>query len=281
MNKLFLNLFIVFISTSVISCGTETPEEKTMSVEPANYIVLLDLSDRILQSGQKEYDIEAVFQVFEAFEARVRRNLTVNSKDRFCVLIADQQEIPYDALRWENIFFLDMGKTNVAVKNKNLQEMRANLKKQLYLLYTEASFSKNPSDFAGADLWRFFHDRLPQYYIDGMENHLLVLTDGYFDFESRAVTGQMHMKGTTTGFMEKLRHHQNWQKEMINMSYGICPVDRKFNNMEVYIAGLRPKNRNLNELDILNYTWLKWVGDMECKETDIIPFGPIAGLVIF
>lgn len=279
MKTISFESLIFILAISLFGCAQEDQgEESRIPITPSNYIVLLDLSDRILQPGQVEFDVELAFQLFEAFERQVRKNLTVNSNDRFCVLIADQKGIPYEDIQWENAFFLDMAKTNVAIKNKNLMEMRANLKKQLHLLYTEARYSQNPSDYSGADLWRFFHDRLPQYYDTNMENHLLVLSDGYFDFESRALTGQMQEMGTSTAFIDKIRNSNNWKELMVKNGYGIFGVDRDYSSLSVCIAGIRPKNQSLNEMDILRDTWLQWLEGMKACSNHIIAYGPLAGV---
>ena len=272
---------LVLLLLIVVSCSSDKPEEEFTPPAPVNYMILLDLSDRILQPGQAEYDIEMVFQVFEAFEANVRKNITINSKDRFCLMIADQQGTPYNHLKWENIFFTDMAKLDISIKNKKLTELRADLKKLLKDLYIEASYSTESSDYAGSDIWRFFHDRLPETIVPGYENFLLVLSDGYFDFESRSVTGQMRQMGTTTSFINDLRNAPDWKSRMEEKKLGICPSEREFPGLEVCVAGFRPKYRNLYENDILRYTWKQWLSEMQVSDVRMVSFGPLAGLTIW
>jgi hypothetical protein len=68
---------LVLILCSVNSIGQER----------LNTLVLLDLSDRILQSGQDKKDIGVINAVFAQFEEHVRKQLYLKSEDAFRVVI--------------------------------------------------------------------------------------------------------------------------------------------------------------------------------------------------
>ena len=77
--------FYVFliISFGLFACSKEKtgPEESTNP--PTNFVVLLDLSDRIIQNkDQVDVDTNAILAVIDKFEEDVRASLVIKSMDK-------------------------------------------------------------------------------------------------------------------------------------------------------------------------------------------------------
>jgi hypothetical protein len=147
--KLF---FIIIICATLFSCKNNNKQIEFPERKPVNYIVLLDLSDRLIEHGQSERDIEIVNAVYDLFEQSVRQNLVINSKDKFQVIMAPQKGIPYDCSEYEDALFIDMGTINAGIKLNTLGEFRANLKPVLAELYRKANLGNRTSDYPGTGI---------------------------------------------------------------------------------------------------------------------------------
>lgn len=265
-------VFIILIITSFVfaSCNSEHEYVQKEPVKPQNYIVLLDLSDRLLSPNQFEQDIDLIFSVFKKFEENVRRNLVINSKDKFRVVIAPQKGIKYDKFKYEGQLYLDMNIIPVNEKVSGLEAFRAEMKAALNNLYPEAVQGENPSDYQGCDIWKYFNEQLASDIEIKAENYLVVLTDGYFDFESYSKKKQIENRYSSTRFFQFLRTKADWKGLAEDKDYGLIPVDKDFDHLRVCIMEITPKYENLDEADMLIYTWSKWL-----KEMNIINFSTI------
>src|SRR6476469_5124875 len=76
-------------------CTTPTPE-RTAHAKPRRdtYVVLLDLSDRLLEPGQVARDTALLGQVLRRFVAGARQKLYAGSADRLKVVVAEQAGTP-------------------------------------------------------------------------------------------------------------------------------------------------------------------------------------------
>ena len=78
---------------------------------PQNYIVVLDLSDRLLNPNQAARDKAIIMSVFEKFEKAVKAKMFINSKDRFRISIAPQQG-GVNAEKYEDLMDIFMDKAH-------------------------------------------------------------------------------------------------------------------------------------------------------------------------
>ena len=73
-----------------LGCDIPNPKKKSkkMTVKH-NYIVLLDLSDRlIIQENQPDRDKKIIKELYSLYEERVKKNLYVKARDEIKVVIA-------------------------------------------------------------------------------------------------------------------------------------------------------------------------------------------------
>ncbi len=92
MKKLIQYFPITMVMLLLVSC-MPPPEEKEFSTPVKhNYIILLDLSDRlIVQDNQPARDKELIRHLYTLFEERVRNQLYLRSRDEIKVVIAHQR----------------------------------------------------------------------------------------------------------------------------------------------------------------------------------------------
>jgi hypothetical protein len=243
---------------------------------PRNYVVLLDLSDRLLAPGQAGRDQALILDMFQRFEQDVRRNLIINSRDCFQVVIAPQQGAPYEATQQMAGLFLTM-EGPIQTKRQRLDAFKAELPKRLRTLYGLATGGKNkPSDYRGCDIWQYFNEQLPTDLLPAHENTLLVLTDGYFDFEKNTHRKQQGNRYTDSQqLMPRLRGQANWQQVLQKPEFGLLPVPKQFPRVRVWVAEFHPKVDHLDELDILKAIWTKWLREMRIASVQCLARAPL------
>ena len=86
-NKINISAIVLLLILlfSIIAC--EGPPAKKRTIQPKhNYIVLLDLSDRlIVQANQPERDKELISYIYSEFEERVKKSLYIKSRDEIII----------------------------------------------------------------------------------------------------------------------------------------------------------------------------------------------------
>src|SRR5690349_20556066 len=85
-------ILIAALAVTTVSCNLPAPDKKEPVVRTKhNYIILLDLSDRlIVQENQPERDKQIIQYLYTAFEEKVKKDLYIKSRDEFKVVIAPQ-----------------------------------------------------------------------------------------------------------------------------------------------------------------------------------------------
>ena len=224
-------------------------------------MVLLDLSDRLIYPGQANRDIEIIRTVFDEYNTQVRKNLVINSHDKFQVIIAPQRGIRYNAESFENTMFIDMGSMNSGTKINTLVEFGKDLPVKLKELYSVANLGDKTSDYPGAGIWQFFNENLEYLAEDKYENYLVVITDGYFDLEDYGKQLPVDNRFPTTSFLSSARDNISWREILEEKNMGLLPVKKEFRNLKVFVSELNPKYDFQYEADMLTYVWTKW-----CKE---------------
>lgn len=262
-------LILSIICASLISCKSNTATDSVLERKPVNYIVLLDLSDRLIDKNQSDRDIEIIKTVFDVFERSVRQNLVINSKDKFQVIIAPQKGIPYNCNEYEDALFLDMGSMNAGVKLNTLVEFGRNLAPVMTELYSKARLGSRTTDYPGTGLWQFFNENLEFITENGYENKLVILTDGYFDLEDYSKQIKNGNRYPTTSFLANLRGKSDWRNTMENADMGLLPITKQFPGIEVLVTEVNPKYDFQYESDMLVYVWKKWCSEMKINATEV------------
>jgi hypothetical protein len=256
MKNLLYTLSLLFtVSFLSTSCGKE--ETKTEK-KPSNYTVVLDLSDRILLPEQMDKDFYLVQKYFKAFEENSRRNLVLTSKNRFSVKIIPQKNSPLNVDHYEDLLQLHLDETEVKDKNKSLNALSQSLPKVLNALKKEALFGKTSSDYFGVDIWAYLHDNGMGMSKSGYENTVLVLTDGYFDFESQTNVIKEKNQYTSTRFLNELTA-TDWKQKSETKKYGLLPIQLEKNTKWI-VAGFSGKKANdILQTEKITYFWKKWL----------------------
>jgi len=251
----FLILFVLLSATVLAN-----------SPRPVNYVVLLDLSDRLLAPDQARRDAALVQAVFADFDRRVKKQLIINAKDRFRVVIAPQRGVGYQPDAYMESLYLDMSALTMNVKRQRLDALRTELPRQLTRLYAEAMAGKRqPRDFAGSDLWQYANEQLPTDLDPAYDNVLVVLTDGYFDFENNRNALKQGNRATDSRMLDRLRRDPNWPKTLDRPTEGLIPVQKPLPSLTVCVAEIRPKYPNLTEADLLTALWTKWLRESKVR----------------
>lgn len=266
------NLSVILVACIILSnsCKSETTQENNTRSNPVNYMVLLDLSDRLITTGQSERDIEIIKAVFAEFSRTVRKNLVINSSDKFQVIIAPQKGIPYNAGDFENLLFIDMGSLNAGVKLSTLVGFENNLDIALINLYKKANLGNKSSDYPGTGLWQFFNENLGYLAEKRYDNKLVILTDGYFDLEDYSRQLADGERYPTTSFLGSVRNKSEWKAIMEKNDLGLIPVKKQFPGMRVIVAEINPKYDFQYETDMLIYVWKKWCSEMQIPVTEVM-----------
>ena len=182
MKKLIQYVPVTMVMLLLVSC-MPPPEEKEISTPVKhNYIILLDLSDRlIVQDNQPERDKELIRHLYTLFEERVRKHLYLRSRDEIKVVIAHQRGADLKSEIYEDSLYIDIENVPAVLRRKQEEERRSIFFDNLDKLYDQAVFSNNPKDFYGADIWRYFYEDLKVDYVSDTltQNFLFLFTDGY------------------------------------------------------------------------------------------------------
>ena len=254
-NIIYTSILVFAFSLLFTSCKNNDVKKVK---KPLNYVVVLDLSDRILLPEQLEKDFYLIEKYFKVFEKNARRNLVLSSKDRFSVRIIPQKNSLLDVNHYEDLLQIYLDETEVKDKNKSLLALSQSLSKTLQSLKKEALFSKTSSAYFGVDIWAYLHDNGKGLSKPDYENNVLVLTDGYFDFESQEHVIQDKNQYTSTRFLNELTS-VNWKQISESKNYGLLPIELEKNTKWI-VAGISGKKANdILQTEKITYFWKKWL----------------------
>ena len=217
----------------------EPPQEKTLAVKH-NYIILLDLSDRIIvQENQPNRDKQIILSIYNQFLKKVKKELYIKSRDEIKVVIAPQKG---DKLRtdvFEDRLYVNMENIPHVFKNKQEEQRTADFKANLDSLYKEAQFSNIPSDYYGADIWKYFYEDMTQDYVSDTltKNFLFILTDGY------PIVGK--------------------DKEKLQ------PIIEKFPDLHIILVEAAPRDKDMEWDSIMNL-WEDWFSEIGIEKYTLL-----------
>jgi hypothetical protein len=235
------NIAISFILVLMVaSCKLPEKPKKSSLIPKNNYIILLDLSDRlIVQENQSNRDKNIIQELYKLFEEKVRKDLYIRSRDEIRVVIAPQKGSGLKAYKYEDKLYINMDNIPNIYRRKLETERRENFIAYLDTLYSEAVFSKKPTDYYGADIWKYFYEDLQRDYVTDTltRNFLLILTDGY------PIVGKN---------LKKLQS-----------------VKEVYPDLHVMLVEIAPRDVDL-ELDRIMELWLDWFKEMDIEDYTFI-----------
>lgn len=267
MKNLIFTVIIILISFfSTYSAGAETFKRN-----PINYTIILDLSDRVLNENQLVYDIEQIKVMFSKFKQKAKQNLIITSKDRFIVKIIPQKNSPINLDYFENALQLRLDQISIKDKNNRLEKLENQLGPILQELEKAAKYGKKSSDYNGVDLWAFLNhnkDNLAQL---GYDNTIIIMTDGYLDFESNNHVLKKENQFTSTKFINSL-NDVDWIEDAKNKNYGIIPIQLNIDATWV-ISGIKSKkSSDLMQIGKLKFFWKKWIRESANTDPNFINY---------
>lgn len=237
---------------------------------PQNTVILLDLSDRLLVPGQVTKDTTVILNLYRRFEKNALQQLIMTCRNRFSIVIAPQKSNCILANQMEEALTLDLNSQSPAARLKALRSFSKSFEQRLKDLYVVAGKSKTGTDYSGSDLWRYFNEQLVNDVRNGYDNTLIVLTDGYFDFEDMNSKKQINNRHTTTLFLKQL-HGVDWREKATREDYGLLKVRYSFPGLQAYIVGIRAKCEDQTEVEKLEYFWKDWLFRMKVFNVKTIP----------
>lgn len=230
----------VILMFFAISCMPPQEQKEVIIPEKHNYIILLDLSDRlIIQDNQSARDKELIKHLYTKFEDRVRNNLYIRSRDEIKVVIAHQKGSKLKTEVYEDSLYINMDNIPSVFRRKKEDERRAIYNRNIDKLYEKAVFSKIPEDYYGADIWKYFYEDLKVDYASDTltKNFLFIFTDGY------PIVG----------------------KDLAKLQ----PVNTSYPDLKIVLIEAAPRDKDM-EWDHINEMWTEWFESMGIKDYQFI-----------
>ena len=267
--------------------GSATCEMSTLVggvKERKNIIVLLDLSDRVIDNDQIEKDKLAIKLIVDQFWNKIKL-MPIARYDAIKIVVAPQNGITYYIEDLKGKITLDL--ISLDMKDKKPSKLKSLLYDDLINgveeLYVRAKMSTSSNDYKGAQLWRYMRD----YFVDetfcdsgySCKNYLIVLTDGYLDFEDYSDQRNERNKTTSTRFMQNnlTKMNAEWEQYYDEKSYGVLELGYRVNNLKVLVVGVHPKDQKY-QFDMLKRVWADWMSDIGSESTKLILSDQVDGL---
>ena len=265
---------MTIVTFTITSCNSKDQKSKDIEItKPSNYTIVLDLSDRLLESGQTEKDIAIIEEAFKKFESVAKKNLILSSKDRFAIKLIPQRGSKLNWNLYENKLQLSLDKIEAKDKNKQLVALKDSIHQILQNLYKEAYHGPKSSDYFGVDIWEYLHNNSSSLSPNNYNNTVVIITDGYFDFENNHHVLQEGNKCTNTDFLNKLTI-VNWKEESEKNKIGLLPINLN-SETKFIIAGVNSKKTgDVLQIEKLEYFWSKWLNESGIKSKNNIVFIP-------
>ena len=109
MKQLIKYIPVILVMLLLASCMPPQEEKEVSTAVKHNYIILLDLSDRlIVQDNQPERDKELIKHIYTIFEERVRSQLYLRSRDEIMVVIAHQRGADLKSEVYEDSLYINI-----------------------------------------------------------------------------------------------------------------------------------------------------------------------------
>ena len=234
-----------------------------------NYIILLDLSDRILYNNQQQVskDLSALRDIYAIFKSNLdakdptRLYYTVN--DKLKVLIAPQRTTPKSLYDMVGNLRVEMASEHPEQKAKAVDTTEKLFNNTLPEIYKQAVISNNSNAYSGADIWKYFHEDLEDDLDKDGQNTLFIVTDGYMDLDKKEERPDQHNRfASCSQLISTLKKYPDWEKKFDEGDYGLLPTGKKFSNLRVVLLEVNPKEDWNDEYSLLTKIWSKWLGEM-------------------
>jgi hypothetical protein len=265
---------IVFLSLLALSCNEfqQAVKEAKNEVPPPpkdNYIILLDLSDRILQNNQQQIskDLTVIKNIYGLFKSNLNKkdpsHLYYGLNDKLKILIAPQKTTPGKLYEQSGLLRVDISAEQAERRSKVVQESEKTFNSILPDVYKQALVSKHTSGYTGADIWKYFNEDLTDDLETDAQNTLFIITDGYMDFEKSEERPTLNNRYTSCAqIINSLKGFPDWNTRFEKDDYGLMPVNKKFPRLKVVLLQMDPNQEWPAEYSLLTKIWSKWFKEM-------------------
>jgi hypothetical protein len=234
-----------------------------------NYIILLDLSDRILFNNQQQVpkDISVIKTIYGVFKSKMRvkdpTHLYYNLNDKLKVLIAPQKTTPKSLYDIVGSLRIDLSAEQPDKKAAQADDAEKTFNTVLPEIYRQAVIGNNSTAYSGADIWKYFNEDLADDLEKDGQNTLFIITDGYMDLEKTADRpAQNNRYPSCSQIINTLKKYPDWETKFTEGDYGLLPVAKKFTNLRVVLLQVNPKEEWNGEYSLITKIWGKWFTEM-------------------
>src|ERR1700733_9459231 len=214
-----------------------------------NYIILLDLSDRILYNNQQQVpkDISVINSIYGVFKSKLGlkdpTHLYYSLHDKLKVLIAAQKTTPKSLYDMVGSLRIDLSAEQPDKKSAVVVETEKNFNKVLPEIYKQAVIGNNSTAYSGADIWKYFNEDLTDDLEKDAQNTLFIITDGYMDLEkSEERPAQNNRYASCSQVINLLKKYPDWETKFTAGDYGLLPVAKKFPGLRIVLLQVNPKD---------------------------------------
>lgn len=235
LNVLSIILSIGFIIT-LLSCNSGDVQLQASKRKPYRLWVVLDLSDRILESGQVNRDKSVIYSVASVFRALAKKEKFVYSEDALEFAIAEQTSVPYEDFQraFVDSMSVDLARMHFSKRRVAIDSFESKSKFMIDELYSKAQYSTDPKMFSGANIPEFFADHLRQQVNlpdDSSEYFVFIVTDGY-----------PYVDGT-------------FSRDVSNLPVFSMPKNR----VNVMLLEINPNNQDIYRFNEIKHSWYQWL----------------------
>jgi hypothetical protein len=234
-----------------------------------NYIILLDLSDRILFNNQQQVpkDISVVNSIYGVFKSKLGvkdpTHLYYTLHDKLKVLIAPQKTTPKSLYDMVGSLRIDLSSEQPDKKTVLIDETEKIFNKVLPEIYKQAVIGNNSTAYSGADIWKYFNEDLADDLEKEGQNTLFIITDGYMDLEKMEERpAQNNRFASCSQIINTLKKYPDWETKFSEGDYGLLPIAKKFPGLRVVVLQVNPKEDWNGEYSLLTKIWGKWFAEM-------------------
>ena len=253
------------------SCNGSHPAKDTKkdaTLPPKdNYIILLDLSDRILFNNQQQVpkDIDVIKSIYGVFKAKLdskdstRQYYTINDKIK---LLA--------APHW---FYasVDLSAEQPDKRASVPDKTEKTLNILLPEIYKDAVTGNSGTAYSGTDIWKYFNEYLTDDLEKDGQNTLFIVTDGYMNLKKTGERpAQKNRYTSCSQVINALKNYPDWETRFTEGDYGLLPISKKMTNLRVVLLQVNPKEGWSDEYSLLTKIWGKWLTEMGISDYHFI-----------
>jgi len=229
--------------------------------QQVSYDIIINLDDRILAENQIERDIEIIKLAFDDWKSAVRKKMYVTSNDCFRLLLTPQESTPYEVKKIASTMSIDLSKCDKRSKRKAVDAFSKNFDSKLAQLYILAKHSDSKHDYSGANIWNYLNgiyqdEKKPA---NSYSTNLILLSDGYIDFEGKPAVFTKAKKFSDTSFLNSIRDI-DWESHLSQT--GLLPCNVDLSNTSVFIYELGSKVNFPYETQMLKKMYNDWFNAM-------------------